>query len=241
MSVRQFRIAINVAESFSQEAFLTETEPEIQLILANAVLSLNRATFVPSTNCPLVPSINRIQIWDSRFSSNAFAGQESSYSAVREFKYSLTIATHGLTTWDFSVALFRNDELHFGGESSVGSVYNNNTKGKTACNLSSTGHVLSVLTHELGHAFGALHTHDAISGLCGDSRDGSSAVEIGSGITIMSYAGSGEAYDNYATYAQRYPRFHARSTQDILAYLSTVTEPMTRSRTPTSRLRPSPG
>lgn len=45
--------------------------------------------------------------------------------------------------------------------------------------------------------------------------------------TVMSYAGSGEAYDNYATYAQRYPRFHARSTQDILAYLSTVTEPMT--------------
>lgn len=225
MSVRQFRIAINLAESFSQSAFASETEAETQLILFNTVLDVNRFTFVPYTNCRLVPSIDRIQIWDSRFSQNRFAGHEYSFSAVHEFNHSLTISTLGLSTWDVSVAIFSNGALAHAGQAQLGSVCNDNTKGKVAVNLNGAEHLGTVLTHELGHAFGAQHTYDAISGLCSDFRDGGSAVEIGSGATVMSYAGRSEAYDNYET--QPYPRFHARSTQDILAYLATVSEPMT--------------
>ena len=54
-------------------------------------------------------------------------------------------------------------------------------------NVESDRFIISVASHELGHMFGANHTFSN-SG-CGGSRNDATAIEAGSGTTIMSYAG----------------------------------------------------
>lgn len=76
VSIRQFRLAVNVAQSFAETAYPSLTESEIQIDIRNAINQLNHDTLVPYAGSRLEPSIDRIRIWDSRFNYNAFAGQE---------------------------------------------------------------------------------------------------------------------------------------------------------------------
>lgn len=75
---------------------------------------------------------------------------------------------------------------------------------------------ISVVAHEIGHQLGALHTFSSNS--CGTSGiDSASAVEPGSGTTIMSYAGICGT-DN-VTSAERLVQvermYHAKSVEDV--------------------------
>jgi hypothetical protein len=78
--------------------------------------------------------------------------------------------------------------------------------------------------HELGHQHGGNHTHNAITGSCGpgngpnDNRDGVTAVEPGSGTTILSYVGICGAGDNISN--TRDLRWHAGTFADISAFLA---------------------
>ncbi len=77
-----------------------------------------------------------------------------------------------------------------------------------------------VWAHELGHQFGASHTFNAqnATGNCSvGQRSPSSAVEPGSGFTLMSYAGIC-APDNLASAPDL--RFHTQSYTQILNYIS---------------------
>ncbi len=69
-------------------------------------------------------------------------------------------------------------------------VCSNGIKAKGAArgqNVESDRFIISVASHELGHMFGANHTFSNSS--CGGSRNDATAIEAGSGTTIMSYAG----------------------------------------------------
>lgn len=75
---------------------------------------------------------------------------------------------------------------------------------------------LAYLAHELGHQLGAGHTYTGRGGRCYEKTfDTASAVEPGSGSTIMSYAGVCAEDD---LQAQSDPYFHARSIRQILAF-----------------------
>jgi hypothetical protein len=75
------------------------------------------------------------------------------------------------------------------------------------------------LAHEIGHQFGAMHSFNANTGNCSQTRFGDSAYESGSGLTIMSLAG---ACGPNAIAPGREARFHAGSLEEIMTYLSFI-------------------
>lgn len=76
--------------------------------------------------------------------------------------------------------------------------------------------LIDLVAHEVGHQLGARHTFDGRDGYCGANRDWRSAVEPGSGSTVMSYAGSC-GVDDVAWSAD--PYFHTQSQFEMASHL----------------------
>jgi hypothetical protein len=77
---------------------------------------------------------------------------------------------------------------------------------------------IDYVCHELGHQFSGSHTFNAITGNCSGNRSAAAAVEPGSGITIMGYAGICLAANDLA--AHSIPYFHAYSQNEIGTYIT---------------------
>jgi hypothetical protein len=81
---------------------------------------------------------------------------------------------------------------------------------------------LHVFAHELGHQFGAPHSWNSCPPASGQ-RSATSAYEVGSGSTIMSYGGACGVDNLVGTnYAANDKRFHAISLQNINSHLGTT-------------------
>lgn len=213
--LRQYRIAIACTGEYAKAATGLQN-PTTAQALSKIVVSLTRVNGVyeseASVRLQLVPSETLIVFTNP--ATDPFTGNSNANVLINE---SQTVITNTIGSSNFDIG--HTFSTGGGGLAALGCVCYNPAK---ASGITGSGNPvgdpfdIDYVAHEIGHQFGGNHTFNANSGSCNGNTNSSTAVEPGSGITIMAYAGICGASDNLAS--NSIPYFHAISYDEITQF-----------------------
>ncbi|ROI01871.1 T9SS C-terminal target domain-containing protein [Chryseobacterium sp. G0240] len=210
--IRIFRFAVACTNQYAKAATGTTT-PTLAQTLSAIVTSVNRVNGVYEQEVAsrLILVDNETNVIFINAATDPFTGNDDAYTLIDESQTHID-ARIGNANYDVGHTFSTGG----GGLAGLGVICNstNKARGITGSpNPVGDPYDIDYVAHEVGHQFGGPHTFNATTGSCSGNRSAANAVEPGSGITIMAYAGICGSTNNLAV--NSIPIFHTRSFQSI--------------------------
>lgn len=218
--IRIFRFAVACTGEYAQAA-TGLSSPTVAQTLSAIVTSVNRVNGVYEQEVAvrLVLVANETSVIFTDPNTDPFDGNDDAGLLIDE---SQTQIDDIIGTANYDVG--HTFSTGGGGLAGLGVICDNSSKGSGITgspNPVGDPYDIDYVAHEVGHEFGAPHTFNATTGSCGGNRDGSHAVEPGSGVTIMAYAGICGNTNDLAN--NSIPIFHTNSFQSITQTVQSTT------------------
>jgi hypothetical protein len=213
--LRAYRLAIACTGEYAAAATGSAT-PTLAQTLSKIITSVNRVDGVYETEVAvrLILVATETNVIFTNATSDPFTGNNNANTLIGE---SQTVITNLIGSANFDIG--HTFSTGGGGLAGLGVVCSNPQK---ASGITGSGspvgdpYDIDYVAHEMGHQFSGNHTFNSTVSNCGGgNRNGSTAVEPGSGITIMAYAGICGSQD-LATHS--IPYFHAISYDEIVNF-----------------------
>ncbi|MBL7933348.1 MAG: zinc-dependent metalloprotease [Bacteroidia bacterium] len=215
--LRTYRLAVACTGEYAKAAtgMTGATNPTRAQTLSKINTSVNRVDGVYETEVAvrLVLVANDTLVIFTNPSTDPFNGNNNANTLIGE---SQTVITNTIGTANFDIG--HTFSTGGGGLANLGVVCSNTNKARGITGSSfpvGDPYDIDYVAHEMGHQFDGNHTFNATTGSCNGNRSGSTAVEPGSGVTIMGYAGICPQ-NNIANNSIAY--FHAISYDEIVAF-----------------------
>jgi len=211
--IRIFRLAMACTGEYAR-AVTGSTSPTVAQTLSAIVTTVNRVNGVyeqeVAVRLILIPNETSIIFTDP--ATDPFNGNNSASTLINESQTQIN-SLIGAANYDVGHTFSTGG----GGLAGLGVICNNSTKARGITgspNPVGDPYDIDYVAHEVGHQFNGPHTFNATTVNCGGgNRSSANAVEPGSGITIMAYAGICGATNNLAN--NSIPIFHTRSFESI--------------------------
>ncbi|NIF07412.1 T9SS type A sorting domain-containing protein [Chryseobacterium sp. Tr-659] len=219
--IRIFRFAVACTGEYAVAATGSAT-PTVAQTLSAIVTSVNRVNGVYEQEVAsrLVLVDNEINVVFTNAATDPFNGNNSAGTLINESQTQIDLLI-GNANYDIGHTFSTGG----GGLAGLGVICNATNKGRGITgspNPVGDPYDIDYVAHEVGHQFGGPHTFNATTGSCGGgNRSAANAVEPGSGITIMAYAGICGSVNNLAP--NSIPIFHTKSFQSITTKVQSTT------------------
>ncbi|HKZ66504.1 MAG TPA: zinc-dependent metalloprotease family protein, partial [Chitinophagaceae bacterium] len=232
--LRSYRLAIACTGEYAK-AVTGLTNPTVAQTLAAIVTSINRVDGVYekelAISLNLVANNNRVVFVNP--ATDPFTANNDGEALLDESQSVITDSI-GAANYDIGHTF----STGAGGIAQLSSVCGSSkARGVTGLeNPTGDPFYIDYVAHEMGHQFGASHTFNATTSSCSGNRSANTAVEPGSGITIMGYAGICGATNDLAE--NSIPNFHGVSMDEINTFTETGNGSACATVTPTGNTAP---
>ncbi|SDL41365.1 reprolysin-like metallopeptidase [Chryseobacterium taihuense] len=210
--IRIFRLAVACTGEYAIAA-TGNPSPTVAQTLSAIVTTVNRVNGVYEQDLAvrLILVANQASIVFTNPSTDPFTGNNDAYTLINESQANID-AYIGNANYDIGHTFSTGG----GGLAGLGVICNNSSKGSGITGSPfpvGDPYDIDYVAHEIGHQFGGPHTFNATTGSCNGNRSAANAVEPGSGVTIMAYAGICGSTNDLAN--NSIAIFHTRSFQSI--------------------------